>query len=66
MGTTAFNKENTRFYGLRFNIRTDADIIEHVEKQPNKQSYFKALIRADIASRAGDAKESAEQQKEES
>ena len=27
---------------------SEADLIEQVEKQPNKQGYIKALIRADI------------------
>lgn len=27
---------------------TDADILAHLAKQPNKQGYIKALIRADI------------------
>lgn len=27
---------------------SEADLIEHVERQPNKQGYIKGLIRADI------------------
>lgn len=26
----------------------DADLWEHIQKQPNKQGYIKALIRADM------------------
>ena len=29
-------------------IKTEADILEQLEKQPNKSGYIKALIRADI------------------
>lgn len=28
---------------------TEADLIEHIEKQPKKQTYIKELIRKDIA-----------------
>lgn len=27
---------------------TDAELWEHIQKQPNKQGYIKALIRADM------------------
>lgn len=27
---------------------SEADLIAHIEKQPNKQGYIKALIRADL------------------
>lgn len=55
MGTLAFDQTNTRKYGLKFNIRTDADIIQRLDTVGNKQNYIKALIRADIASHAGEA-----------
>ena len=44
-----FDKENTRRYGFKLNIRTDADIIAHLEKQGSMQGYIKQLIRQDIA-----------------
>lgn len=31
------------------NRRTEADVIEHLEKQPNKGAYIKQLIREDMA-----------------
>lgn len=34
---------------FQFVLSTDADILEHLAKQPNRQGYVKALIRADIA-----------------
>lgn len=34
---------------VQFNRNTEAELIEHVEKQPNKSGYIKGLIRADIA-----------------
>jgi hypothetical protein len=32
---------------------TDAELWEHIQKQPNKQGYIKALIRADIGKPKG-------------
>ena len=43
-----YNKKNVKQVKFNFNIRTDADIIEQLEKQPNKQGYIKQLIRNDI------------------
>ncbi|MBR6219518.1 MAG: hypothetical protein IKQ80_03010 [Clostridia bacterium] len=53
MGTITFDRENTRKYGLKFNIRTDADIIKQLEEQQSVQGYIKRLIRADIAAHGG-------------
>lgn len=49
MGTYAYDKKNTRYVGLKLNIRTDADIIARLESMTNMQDYIKQLIRADIA-----------------
>lgn len=54
MGSYTYDKQSTRFIGLKFNNRTDADIIKMLESQANKQSYIKQLIRADIAARANE------------
>ena len=43
-----FDKDNTRRYGFKLNLRTDADIIEHLSKQESMQGYIKQLIRADM------------------
>lgn len=42
-------KENTKQFIVRINKNTDGDMIEHLEKQPNKQGYIKDLIRVDMA-----------------
>lgn len=42
-------KAYIRRYGLKYNINTDADIIEWLGKQPSMQGYIKDLIREDIA-----------------
>ena len=44
-----WDRENTRQVKFKFNIRTDADIIAHLEAQQNVQGYVKRLIRDDIA-----------------
>ncbi len=46
-----WDKENTRQVKFKFNIRTDADILEHLKQQENVQGYIKTLIRDDIARR---------------
>ena len=45
----AYEKRSTVPMQIRFNIKTDADIIARLEEQPNKQGYIKRLIRDDIA-----------------
>ena len=43
-----YNKEHTKQVTLRLNKRTEADIIDWLERIPNKQGYIKALIRLDM------------------
>lgn len=43
-----YNEKNTHRIALAFNKEHDADIIEHIEKQDNKQGYIKRLIRDDM------------------
>ena len=45
MGNYVSDKKNFRFFGLKLHRATDKDLIEHLEKQPNKQEYLKRLIR---------------------
>ncbi len=52
MGNYASDKRTARTFSLKFNLRTDADILAHLLEQENKQLYIKQLIRADIAARA--------------
>lgn len=44
-----YDKENTKQVKFKFNLRTDADILEHLYAQPNMQGYIKRIIREDIA-----------------
>jgi len=43
-----YDRNNCTRLSLKFVNSTDADILEQLAKQPNKQGYIKALIRADI------------------
>lgn len=44
-----WDRENTKQVKFKFNLRTDADILAHLEKQGNVQGYVKRLIRDDIS-----------------
>ena len=48
-----YDAANTKRFGLKLNLTTDADIIERLEQvstmDGGKQGYIKALIRKDIA-----------------
>ena len=48
----AYDKRATRQIICKFNRNTDADILEALDAQPNRQGYIKRLIRDDIARRA--------------
>lgn len=43
-----YQKANVKQYTLKFIINTEGDMIEHLEKQPNKAGYIKALIKKDM------------------
>lgn len=45
-----YDKENTTQIKMKLNNKTDSDILEQLNKQPNKQGYIKELIRKDINS----------------
>lgn len=44
-----FDKLNTRHVSLKFNVRTDADILQKIDEVGSTQTYIKKLIREDIA-----------------
>lgn len=43
-----YKAKNIQQFKLELNKKTEADIIDHLNKQPNKQGYVKHLIREDI------------------
>lgn len=44
-----YDAEHTFRIYIKLNKSTDADIMERLEREPNKQGYIKELIRNDIA-----------------
>jgi len=43
-----YNKDHITQIKFSFNNVHDLDILEHLQKQPNKQAYIKNLVRKDI------------------
>ena len=43
-----YDAKNTRQIHLKLNVKTDADILEHLDQQENVQGYIKDLIREDM------------------
>ena len=43
-----YDAANTRKIVLKLNTRTDADVLEWLAKQPNKQGAIKKLIRNEM------------------
>lgn len=44
-----YDKANTTQIKLKLNLKTDADILEYLDKVENKQGTLKRLIRQEIA-----------------
>lgn len=44
-----YDADHTKQIKLKLNLKHDADIIEKLNSVGHKQTYIKALIRADIA-----------------
>lgn len=49
-----YDEKNCRFYHMKLNLKTDADIIEKLQNVPSMQGYIKQLIRDDIYNSAPD------------
>lgn len=43
-----YNEKNVVQIKFNFNKKTDADILDHLDRVPNKQGYVKSLIRKDM------------------
>ena len=46
--TAKYDASNTRKIVLKLNTRTDADVLEWLAQQPNKQGAIKKLIRNEM------------------
>ena len=44
-----YDSANCKFYHLKFNLRTDEDVISKLESVPSRQDYIRQLIRKDLA-----------------
>lgn len=49
--TAKYDAAHTKQVMLKFNLSTDADILDKLESVGNRQGYIKELIRKDIANR---------------
>lgn len=52
MGSWEYDRKHCKFYFIKLNKRTDAQIIEKLESEPNKQGYIKGLIKEDMKNEA--------------
>lgn len=52
-----YDKANCTFYTMKFNNRTDFDIIKKLSSVPSRQDYIRQLIRKDLAQSAENKKE---------
>lgn len=43
-----YDKVNTTQFKMKLNTKTDADVLDWLDKQPNKQGKIKELIRKEI------------------
>ena len=43
-----YKKANIKNYNFQINRTTEKDLLDHMEKQPNKSDYIKNLIREDM------------------
>ena len=43
-----WQKANTKRYSVQFYKTSEQEEIEHIEKQPSKQQFFKRLVREDM------------------
>ncbi len=44
-----YDSAHCRFYHLKLNINTDADVIAKLDSVPSKQDYLRQLVRKDLA-----------------
>lgn len=44
-----YDKANTKQVIMKLNLKTDADIFDKLDSEPNVQGYIKGLIRQDIS-----------------
>lgn len=48
-----YDAANAKHISMKFNVKTDADILTRIQKEDSVQRYIKRLIREDIARNGG-------------
>lgn len=43
-----YDSANCKFYTMKFNKNTDADVIARLDSVPSRQDYIRQLVRKDI------------------
>lgn len=43
-----YNAKSSKHYGIKLNVKTDAELIERLESSDNINGYLRRLIREDI------------------
>ena len=43
-----YDKENTKRYAFKLNLKTDKEVIEKLDAVPNKTDYIRQLILSDL------------------
>jgi len=44
-----YDAANCKFYTMKFNRNTDADVIDKLDTVPSRQDYIRQLVRKDLA-----------------
>lgn len=52
-----YDKDHCRYFYLKYNTGTDADVIRKLESVPSKQDYIRQLVRNDLTLNPTDKKE---------
>lgn len=52
-----YDASNCKFYHMKFNLKTDADVIRKLDSVPSKQDYVRQLVRNDLACTPAEKKE---------
>lgn len=46
-----YDAANCKFYTMKFNKKTDADVIAKLDSVPSRQDYIRQLVRKDLANK---------------
>ena len=47
-----YDAANCKFYTMKFNKKTDADVIAKLDSVPSRQDYIRQLVRKDLANKS--------------